>query len=621
MVEIEFDYHQNKTIIQSQLEETFQNVIIKYKQKSIYELGHVYYLYKGNIILDHKMKVKDIIKDFDKTTKKMSILVNNPEQDDKEKDEVIIQSKEIICPDCKEPCRIVTENYKIKLFECINGHIHSNIKITDFENTQKINVSGIKCDKCKLKNRSNCSEDDFYFCLTCRQNICLICRPSHNSNHNVIRYNQKNYICQLHNESLIKYCKDCKKNICFSCQEHNNHQTVFFGDLIPDINEKKRVLADFRAWIDEINSNIKEIIKEITKQLNGFSEIINKYYEINKNILDNFNVKNRNFQVLENIKEISINNIIFSKLKNIKDNKDLKSKIYDIIDLYGKITENDNIRKESDKNTQIENRLAQKKEEININKIPFKPEINNNQMPFKEEINANQISSKEIPNEINIIYKIEYDEDEIKIFGSDFVKNNKNKCYLEIDNKKVDLCSFLELTEKQKNKEQISVKLIGIKNITDMSSMFQGCNSLLSSPDISKWDTKNVTNMRAIFSGCKSLKSIPDISNWDTGNIENMNSIFCECNSLLSLPDISKWDTKNVTDMGGMFSGCNSLLSLPDISEWNTKKVISMKSMFSQCSSLTSFPDLSEWKIKKDTNTKSMFYGCKTHIIPKRFKN
>ena len=608
MVEIEFILNPERTKVQSQLEETFQNAIIKFKQKYTYELGPVNYLYNGKIILNHNMKIKDIIKDLDKRNKKMVILVSKIDQDDKEKDEIIIQSKVIICPDCKEPCRIMTENYKLKLYECINGHMISNIKITDFENTQKINASGIKCDKCKLKNRSNCSEYDFYFCLTCRQNICLICRPSHNSNHNVIRYNQKNYICQLHNESLIKYCKDCKKNICFSCQEHNNHQTVFFFFLIPDINEKKRLLEDIRTWIDEINSNIKEIINEITKQLNGFSEVINKYYEINKNILDNFNVKNRNFQVLENIKEISINNIIFSKLKNIKDNKDLKSKIYDIIDLYGKIAEDDNIRKELDKNPQFENKFTQRKEENNFSKIPFKPEINNNQMSFKEEINANQISSKEILNEINIIYKIEYDEDEIKIFGSDFVKNNKNKCYLEIDNKKVDLCSFLELTEKQKNKEQIS-------------SMFQGCNSLLSSPDISKWDTKNVTNMRAIFSGCKSLKSIPDISNWDTGNIENMNSIFCECNSLLSLPDISKWDTKNVTDMGGMFSGCNSLLSLPDISEWNTKKVINMKSMFSQCSSLNSFPDLSEWKIKKDTNTKSMFYGCKTHIIPKRFKN
>ena len=69
-------------------------------------------------------------------------------------------------------------------------------------------------------------------------------------------------------------------------------------------------MVEIRTWIDEINSNIKEIINEITKQLNGFSEVINKYYEINKNILDNFNVKNRNFQVLENIKEISI--ILFS---------------------------------------------------------------------------------------------------------------------------------------------------------------------------------------------------------------------------------------------------------------------------------------------------------------------
>ena len=81
---------------------------------------------------------------------------------------------------------------------------------------------------------------------------------------------------------MIKYCKNCKKNICFSCQEHNNHQTVFFGDLIPDINDKKRLLSEIRTWIDEINSNIKEIINEITKQLNGFSEVINKYYEINK---------------------------------------------------------------------------------------------------------------------------------------------------------------------------------------------------------------------------------------------------------------------------------------------------------------------------------------------------
>ena len=40
-----------------------------------------------------------------------------------------------------------------------------------------------------------------------------------------------------------------------------------------------------------------------------------------------------------------------------------------------------------------------------------------------------------------------------------------------------------------------------------------------------------------------------------------------DCSSLLSLPDISKWNINSVTDMSGMFSYCSSLKSLPDISK------------------------------------------------------
>ena len=49
--------------------------------------------------------------------------------------------------------------------------------------------------------------------------------------------------------------------------------------------------------------------------------------------------------------------------------------------------------------------------------------------------------------------------------------------------------------------------------------------------------------------------------------------MFGECKSLISLPDISKWNTKNVEGMGVMFCFCKSLQSLPDISKWNTKNV------------------------------------------------
>ena len=41
-----------------------------------------------------------------------------------------------------------------------------------------------------------------------------------------------------------------------------------------------------------------------------------------------------------------------------------------------------------------------------------------------------------------------------------------------------------------------------------------------------------------------------------------MNSIFEICSSLVSLPDISKWNTKNVTNMNFMFEGCDNLLNI-----------------------------------------------------------
>ena len=97
--------------------------------------------------------------------------------------------------------------------------------------------------------------------------------------------------------------------------------------------------------------------------------------------------------------------------------------------------------------------------------------------------------------------------------------------------------------------------------------------------------TENITN---------SLISLPDISKWNTKNVINMSSMLRDCTPLISVPDISKLNTKNVTDMSFMFYSCESLISLPDISKWNIKNVIDMISMFSDCRSLISFPDISK---------------------------
>ena len=53
--------------------------------------------------------------------------------------------------------------------------------------------------------------------------------------------------------------------------------------------------------------------------------------------------------------------------------------------------------------------------------------------------------------------------------------------------------------------------------------MFYDCKSLVSLPDISKWNVSKVTNMKALFYGCESLQCFPDISNWNIINNTNIN--------------------------------------------------------------------------------------------------
>ena len=209
MVEIEFNYNQIITNIQTTIDGPFQNVINKFLQKSSLEPGSVNFLANGRVINPNE-SVESHMSRIDKQNKKMKILVTTAIKEDPINEQVFTKSKDIICPKCKQPCIISIDNYKIKLYECINNHITEDINFIDFINTQKINESEIKCNQCKFKNKGNCPNDEFFVCLTCKLNLCLLCKPNHDSRHNIIRYDQKNYICQSHNEPLIKYCIKCK---------------------------------------------------------------------------------------------------------------------------------------------------------------------------------------------------------------------------------------------------------------------------------------------------------------------------------------------------------------------------------------------------------------------------
>ena len=279
MVDIVFDFNQNKINIQSQLNVLFQVVIDKYLQKSSIAPNSVFFIAHGKQI-DSKKTVESQMDIYDKQNKKMLVLVTSSEKDDKNEEKVIIRSKDIICPKCGEPCLFkLRENGRIDLFDCINKHTIKGIKILDFNKSQKINISEIKCDQCKIKNKGNSHNHEFYICLTCKQNLCPLCKSSHNRNHFIINYEQKNYICSKHNEVFIKYCQECSSNICFSCDEkHIKHKTISLVDIKPDLESSKKRLEGIKLQID----NLKKEIKEIINKLNGLMEIMNAYYEISK---------------------------------------------------------------------------------------------------------------------------------------------------------------------------------------------------------------------------------------------------------------------------------------------------------------------------------------------------
>ena len=72
-------------------------------------------------------------------------------------------------------------------------------------------------------------------------------------------------------------------------------------------------------------------------------------------------------------------------------------------------------------------------------------------------------------------------------------------------------------------------------NLKNIYYLFYNCSSLLSLPDISKWNAENFGIITGLFYGCSSLKLLPDISKWNTVNINLMNGLFCDCSSLLSI--------------------------------------------------------------------------------------
>ena len=317
------------------------------------------------------------------------------------------------------------------------------------------------------------------------------------------------------------FCKKCYKNICDICQKNcveKKHELInLFEELNKIIEYKTKIRLMFAEWfiLPKKEKENNEIIKE---------------------------TKNYSF-----VNEYEMNNEIEEKPMDYT---------YDII-LIEAIIEKNYINYFHYKNIEECYNYVAKKNSINFinDKLNIQSDSENNIINIEED-------SEDDIDYIIIKYKLRNGKENIKVFGHEFSKKYKNICKIIYENKIYELTEFFKFKNTKEN-NIIEIKLKGINNINDTSNMFDCCSSLISLPDISKWNTNNVSDMSYMFDCCSSLISLPDISKWNTNNVTNMRYMFSHCSSLISLPNISKWNMKKVKDIYYIFEECPKLISFP----------------------------------------------------------
>ena len=400
---------------------------------------------------------------------------------------------------------------------------------------------------------------------------------------------------------------------------------IVFSRTFLSFTKDEKIANSFLSFIDNNNNDLSKVLFEVEKD-NNIDYTLSTHADIEK------------ISYLPDEKEVLFFPFSSFEIQDMQEINNNNEKIYLIKLLYlGKYFQalkndiNLNKKEETITDSKFKNEIIKfgliNKENIENNNInllfrkydEYKENINNNINKCNPNLNDNNNKNKS--NEINCIYKVENNEDEIYLlqdYSTERISDDEaEKSYFEA--KKINKGfyeKYVELFINGNKKEfdyiynasegkEINVKFKFKKNLTKMNYMFAGCSSL-KSIDFSSFNASNVTNMSGMFCSCSSLESV-NFSSFNTNNVVNMNSMFQNCSSLKSI-DLSSFNTNNVTNMSHMFMRCSSLNSL-DLSSFNTSNVTDMFWMFRECSSLK-FINLSSFNTTNVTKIKQMFYNC-----------
>lgn len=356
MATVEFIYNGASTMIQCQVNDKMEDVIQKFLIKNEKEKGTVFFLYSGKT-LDEDLNFIEIANELDKRKKLMKVQAWDLLFD--EGITSLIKSTYVICPECYESALIeFDDDYQITIYKCKNGHKTENIQLKDFEKTQLIVQSKIKCEDCKIINKNTASNNSFFRCLKCKLNICPKCKKDHEEQqHKIINYEDKDFYCEIHYEKYNCFCITCEKDICALCEnQHTEHQISLYENNDPDIELSKKELVN----LNESIRNLRKDIKQIISKLNLVIDNLNNYYNLYNYIISNYDSKKKNHKQIDNIIELQDYNIDFMKnISEITLDKNLKTKFSELIKLYEKMSKKD----ENKINENINNNVVLKENE------------------------------------------------------------------------------------------------------------------------------------------------------------------------------------------------------------------------------------------------------------------
>lgn len=109
----------------------------------------------------------------------------------------------------------------------------------------------------KVKNEKNMIKEDLLYCGTCKQFMCLKCRPKHDEekeSHKILIPKSKiSYTCLEHGEKYDSYCFTCLKSVCQKCKRHEKHCKKTFEEFYPD----KEFNENYKFYISDYDNYLK----------------------------------------------------------------------------------------------------------------------------------------------------------------------------------------------------------------------------------------------------------------------------------------------------------------------------------------------------------------------------